>query len=134
MADLVRIFAADKGTKIGDTSHDSANPPDVIIEVEASAAECAQGAQYRVGGFARDYATGAVGALVAPIGTVPAGNVCNAGQWPVRNHEFVFNLPANVIAAAAANGIVELVAFVSVGLAAVGASADIEDTMFMWVV
>ena len=133
MADLVRIFAAEAGTTIGDISHDSANPPDVIIEVEASAAEFGAGAAYSIGGFARDFATGTVNALVPAAGVVAAGAL-NTLAWPNRNHEFVFNLPANVIAAAAAGGVVELVGVVRVGAAIAGASADIEDAMFMWVV
>lgn len=134
MAKLVRIFAAEDGTTIGDISHAAAAPwPDIIIEVEASQTECAAGSNYRVGGFARDYLSGNVAALVPGADVVDDGDVCRAGEWPTRNHEFQFELPAAVTGVAAAGGIVELVAFVSTGRAGPGADADMDTGAFTWV-
>ena len=126
MADLVRVFAAEAGTTIGDTSFAIVAPPDVIVEVEASAAEFAGGQLYRVSGFVRDYS-----GAVAPLGPTD-GNLGDA-NWPNRNQEFVFPLPAAITGAAAVNGVVELVAVVRVGAAIAGADADFDTGMFTWV-
>lgn len=109
-----------------------ATPPDVILGVEASAAEFAGGASYRVGGFARDYLSGTVAALVPVAGVVVAGAL-NTPDWPTRNHQFVFQLPAAVTDAAVQGGVVELVGVVRVGAAIVGPEVDFVTDMFMWV-
>ena len=130
MADLVRIFAADKGTTTGDISFAGAAPfPDVILEVEASDAEFSGSQAYRIGGFARDYSTGKVAALAPGTGVKATGSL-NTTDWPKRNQQFVFTLPATVTGAAAAGGIVELVGIVSVGAKKAGADADIATSAF----
>lgn len=127
MADLVRVFASETGFTIGDESFAIGTPPDVIVEVEASAQEFTDGDNYRVSGFARDVETG----KVAKLG--PINGLVGDPSWPTRNHEFTFALPASIITAAAEDGIVELVASVRVGGAIAGADADIDTGKFTWV-
>jgi len=128
MASLVRIFAAEAGTTIGDISHDTGAPPDIVFEVEASAAEFADGALFRVSGFLRDFQTGAVD-LLGPID----GSLTVTAPWDAaRNAEFVFPFPGINITPVV-NGVIEMVGTVRVGAASAGADADIATGMFMWV-
>lgn len=127
MADLVRVFASEPGFTIGDESFAIGTPPDVIVEVEAAAREFTDAEVYRVSGFIRDYLSG----TVAPLG--PINGQVSDPSWPNRNHEFTFPLPANIVAVAAENGIVELAASVRIGGAIAGADADIDTGKFTWV-
>lgn len=128
MADLVRVFAAEAGTTIGDISHDSGGPPDIVFEVEASASEWAGGELFRVSGFIREYDTGNVDTL-GPVN----GNLTVTAPWDAtRNAEFIFPWPG-VNITAAENKVIEIVGTVRVGAAMAGADADIETGMFTFV-
>jgi hypothetical protein len=126
MANLVRIFAAEHGTTVADISHDTAHLPDIVLQVEASAAEFANGAMYRVGGWVRNKRTGAVIEL-GPIN----GNLTDAG-WPDRNANIVFPFPAAM--AVQADDIIELEGYVRVGAAIAGADAHLAASEFLFVV
>jgi hypothetical protein len=129
MANLVRVFASERGVTIGDVSFAITPPPDidVVVEVEASAAEFEAAAAYRVSGFVRDYQS----CNVEPLG--PKDGALGDANWPTRNAEFVFPLPGNILDIAQVNGIVELVASVRVGAAKTGAAADLDTGIFTWV-
>lgn len=131
MADLVRVFAAEAGTTIGDISHPAAAPwPNIILEVEAAASEWAGAEMFRVGGWARNKRTGTVAALGPADGTLTV-----TAPWAAaRNAEFVFPLPGAITDEAQANDIIELNGYVRVGAAIAGADADIEQGEFLFVV
>jgi hypothetical protein len=126
MADLVRVAATDPAGN-ADISHPIATPPNITYTVEASSSEWAGGQLYRISGFVRDVLTG----TVAPLGPIN-GNLTDP-NWPTRNREIVFPLPAAIAGIAAVNGIVEILAVVQIGAATAGRDTDLETSMFVWV-
>lgn len=126
MANLVRTFAAEAGTTVADISHDTGALPDIVLQVEASAAEFAGGQQYRVGGWVRNKRTGEVIELGPKNGNLTDAN------WPTRNTNIVFPFPAAM--AVQANDIIELEGYVRVGAAIAGADSYLAAFEFLFVV
>lgn len=126
MADLVRVTATD-AAGIPDMSHSVGTPPSITFTVEASAPEWAGAMLYRFSGFVRDVGSGAV----APLG--PINGSLQDGNWPTRNYNYSFPLPAAIAGIAAANGIVEIFGVVQVGAVMPGRETDVETGFFVWV-
>lgn len=133
MADMVRVAATDPAG-LADISHPVATPPNITFTVEASSSEWAGAQLYRVSGFARDLATGRVAPLGLPPGApAPINGSLGDANWPTRNHNIVFPLPAAIAGIAAANGIVEIFGVVQVGAVMPGRETDVETAFFVWV-
>jgi hypothetical protein len=126
MANLVRIFAAEKGTTVADISHDTGKLPDIVLQVEAAMAEFAGGEMYRVGGWVRNKRTG----MVIELGP-KNGNLTDA-TWPARNTNIIFPFPAAM--AVQANDIIEIEGYVRVGAAIAGADAYLAGCEILFVV
>lgn len=126
MAQFVRVYAALPGSPVADDTFDPAAPPEVRMEIEASNTEWAGAQAYAVGGWVRDFGSGATAALGPINGAIQDAN------WASQNQTFIFPLPAAITGPAAAGGLVEVRGWARTGAPGPGAEAEFSSTEFIW--
>jgi hypothetical protein len=119
MADLVRVYSTIPPSTISNKSVPVGTAFEVRLSVEAESAEFAAGGAYSAGAIAINRTTGAVPLVLAPVAGSPAygaaENMGPATLWDPELDEFRYTVPA---AFGAANDIIEIMGFVTVGAGA----------------
>ncbi len=119
MAELARLFTTTTpGGTISQRNVPAGTGFDVCLDAEAESGEFALGAQFSIGAVLNNITTAAAPLLLTPVAPTPAyGAVANmnTAAWPAIANQFRWTVPAGV---GAANNILEIRAFVTVGAGA----------------
>ena len=118
MADLVRLWTTTPaGNTLNNRSISAGTAFEVVMDVEAESGEFALGADYTVGAVAINRTTGVTsGPLAQVAASTPAYGVANpmsTGFWNPELDQFRWTVPA---AFGAANDLIEILAFLTVGV------------------
>jgi len=118
MADLVRLWTTiPAGNTLTNRSIAAGTDFEVVMDVEAESGEFALGSNYTVGAVAINRTTGATAGPLPPLAaSTPAYGVANpmsTGFWNPELDQFRWTVPA---AFGAANDLIEILAFLTVGV------------------